>query len=304
MEKILPNFFLVGAAKAGTTSIYKYMEMSKSPEIFIPENKEPSFFALEGKKIDFHNFPYELKLITRYEDYLDIFRGSESFKIRGDFSTPYLYFYKETVKNIKKYYKNTSNLKFLIILRNPIDRAYSQYYHYVRDALESLSFEEAIKAEKDRMKKNYHFDYFYIDRGFYYKQVKAYLDNFENVKILLFEDLKKNPYKTLEEIFNYLELDTKYLSNIDFNKKFNVSGKPKIKLLSKIIFSKNPVAKAIKSSIPKETREKMKQFIYKVNLNRKEKMKEETREYLKKVYREDIEKLSELIKKDLSHWLK
>ena len=304
MEKVLPNFFLVGAAKAGTTSIYKYMEMSKSPEIFIPENKEPSFFALEGKNINFYNYPYELKLVTRYEDYLNLFKGSEHFKIRGDFSTPYLYFYEETIKNIKKYYQDTSNLKFLIILRNPIDRAYSQYYHYVRDALEDLSFEDAIKEEKNRMKKNYHFDYFYIDRGFYYKQVKAYLDSFENVKVLLFEDLKKDPYKTLKDIFEYLELDTKYLDNIDFSKKFNVSGKPKIKLLSKIILAKNPIAKLVKSSIPKETREKMKNFIYKVNLEKKETMKKETREYLKNVYREDIEKLSELIGRDLSHWLK
>jgi hypothetical protein len=243
--------------------------------------------------------------VTSLKDYQKLYVNSYNFKIKGDFSTPYLYFYEETIKNIKKYYNETKYLKFLIMLRNPIERAFSQYAHHIRDLAEDLSFEEAVKSEKIRMQKNYHFDYFYIDRGFYYKQVKAYIDNFENVKIIIFDDFKKDPYGIMVEIFDFLELDVSFLKNVDFGKKFNISGKPKIKTLIKLIYAENLLLKFAKKSIPKNIRETLKNLIFKYNLDPLDKnIKEETIEYLKELYKEDIEKLSDLIDVDLTHWLR
>ena len=299
MPEVLPNFFTVGAAKSGTTSLYQYL--NQHPEVFVPEIKEPCFFSFAEKQVSFSN---EVSFfITKWHDYLNLYKKSVGFKAVGDFSTPYLYFYKETIQNIKKFIPNYQGLKIIIILRNPIDRAFSQYMHNVRDLREKLSFEEAIKLEEKRMAENYHFDFFYIDRGFYYRQVKAYLENFKNVKIFLFEEYKKNVFAVLKGICEFLEIDSSPLNNIDVSKKFNVSGRPKIPFFNRILRSQNYFVKKVKGILPRGFKDNLIDLIFKYNL-KKEEMSDEIKEYLKLLYREDVEKLSELIGRDLTGWIK
>src|SRR6187402_2994451 len=181
----MPDFLIVGAARSGTTTLHSYLR--QHPGIFLPDIKEPSFFVFEGDQQKYvkGKFAFAVRDIDSYEK---LFRQARPAQKTGEISTPYLYLYERTIASIEKYFKTYNEIKIVILLRNPVDRAFSQYCWRVRDGREPLSFEAAIKSEPERMKENYSFDYFYLDRGFYFKQVKAYLENFKHVKVILFED--------------------------------------------------------------------------------------------------------------------
>ena len=202
-----PDFLIVGAAKAGTTSLYKYLD--QHPEIFMTTPKEPCFFAFANEQI--HFYTEKPAFITNPADYLKLFNDCGNAKCRGEASTPYLYLYRKTIDNIQKYISESHKyLKIIILLRNPVERAFSQYVMYRALGLENLNFRDAVNAEKSRMAENYHFDYFYVDRGNYYHQVKAYSENFQQIQIILFDDFTDNPEKTIRDCFKFLNIDEKF----------------------------------------------------------------------------------------------
>jgi len=288
------DFLVVGAAKSGTTSLFHYL--NQHPNIYIPEVKECRFFSqlpknFKGLGAEF--FPNSG--ITDENEYFSLFKGYED-KVCGDISNDYLYYYKESIKNIKKYLGD--NVKIIIILRNPIDRAYSNYMHHIRDGWEDCSFEEALIKEPWRIKNNWAWSYHYINVGMYYEQVKAYLDNFSNVKIYLFEDLKKEDFYS--DLFNFIGVKP---MTIRKDKIYNISGVPKNKLLQKFIKEKIFFKELVKPLISPHLRKEIVYRIEKYNL-KKMSMKEETREYLKNLYKKEILNLSHLLNKDLTYWLK
>jgi len=196
-----PDFLVVGSARAGTTSLQRYLR--QHPGLFLPKLKEPCFFSFAEDKATYKHGKFAFA-VRDPKKYLDLFETAEKEQVRGEISTPYLYLYEKTIANIRKYHPHADQLKILILLRNPADRAFSQYMWRVRDGREPLSFEEAIAAEQKRKQEGYSFDYFYTDRGFYFSQVKAYLDAFQNVKIVLLDDLKERPMEMLSEICEFL----------------------------------------------------------------------------------------------------
>ncbi len=290
-----PDFLVVGAAKSGTTSLFHYID--QHPSIYIPALKECRFFSQLPK--NFNGLGAEFfpnSGITDEEEYFELFKGYED-KVCGDISNDYLYYYEGSIKNIKKYLSN--DVKIVIILRNPIDRAYSNYMHASRDGWEDCSFEEALEKEESRIKNNWAWPYHYVKVGKYYNQVEAYLDNFENIKIYLFGDLKdKSDF--FDNLFGFLEVDK---INLEINERFNISGYPKNRKLQNFLNKKNIIKNIIKPFIPKSIREKIVKTLKNKNLE-KIPMKQEIREKLKDIFKEEIEKLSKLINMDLSHWLK
>ncbi len=294
----LPNFLIVGAAKSGTTSLYNYL--SKHPDIYMPEKiKEPYFLTgLDFNKVDHSKGDYGINLVKSIENYKKLFSNHHGEKAIGEASVGYLYFYTETIKNIKKYLVDP---KIIIVLRNPIDRAYSNYLHHVRDLHEDESFDVALKYIDERMDKNYWWGYDYIGAGMYFNQIKAYLENFENVKIILFDDFTANTDEEIKKILIFLEVDSNI--KLDTSKRMNVSGVPKNKRLQRFLLKPSIFKSIAKILMPKHTKKKLKDVISKKNLN-SVKMKYKTREYLKEVFKDDILKVQDLIKKDLSFWIK
>jgi len=288
-----PDFLIVGAAKSGTTSLFHYL--NNHPKIYIPYIKECRFFSqlptnFKGLGAEF----FVNSGIRDKNDYFGLFKNYED-KVCGDISNDYLYYYDASISNIKRYLGK--DVKIIIILRNPIDRAYSNYMHHVRDGWEDCSFEEALIKESWRIKHNWAWPYHYVKVGMYFNQVKAYLKNFNNVKVFLFEDLKKELF--YKELFNFIGVD--YIK-IETNKVYNFSGIPKIKFIQNLIRTDNFLKKIIKSLISSSSKDKLLYHIQRINL-RKIEMKEETREYLKEIYKDDVYKLSDLIKRDLSFWI-
>ncbi len=223
-----PGFLIVGAAKCGTTSLFHYL--NEHPKIFIPEIKECRYFSQLGN--DHQGLGAEYFVNTGISDengYLELFKNQKD-KLCGDISNDYLYYYERSIPNIKKLLGE--DVKIIIILRNPVDRAYSNYMHSVRDGWEDSSFEEAIIKEPLRIQKNWAWPYHYVNVGRYFKQVKSYLDNFKNVKIYLFEDLK-NKQEFMNSLFSFLKLEP--ISYGKERKEYNISGYPKNKLFHSVI---------------------------------------------------------------------
>jgi len=291
-----PNFLVVGAAKSGTTSLFNYL--NQHPDIYIPEVKECRFFSQLPK--NFNGLGAEFfpnSGITDEKEYFNLFKGFED-KVCGDISNDYLYYYEESIVNIKKYLGD--EVKILIILRNPIDRAYSNYMHAIRDGWENLTFEESIIQESSRIKENWGWSYHYVKTGFYYNQVKAYVDNFKYIKIYLYDELKDSE-NFIGSIFEFLNVKKINIENRQ--KVFNASGYPKNKIIQKFINNESILKKIIKP-IAKKIFPQNSLNIIKSNNLKKVPLNLKTRQYLQDVYIEDIEKLSNLIDRDLTHWIK
>jgi hypothetical protein len=133
--------------------------------------------------------------------------------------------------------------------------------------------------------------------------VKAYLDNFKNVKIYLSDDLRKDPEGVVKSLETFLEIDQLPL---EFGDALNVSGEAKVEALNKFLKKPNALKKFLGNLLPKDLRRKMRlkvqSTVYKYNLEKKE-MLPETRDQLKKIYREDVVKLQDLVKRDLTSWM-
>ena len=294
-----PNFLVVGSAKSGTTSLFNYL--TQHSDIYIPEVKECRFFSqlqknYKGLGAEF--FPNSG--ITDERDYFELFSGHEN-KVCGEISNDYLYYYEKSIKNILKYLSN--KIKIVIILRNPIDRAYSNYMHHIRDGWENISFEQALDDENSRIEENWGWSYHYVRTGMYYYQVKAYLENFQHTKIYLFEELKSKEI-FLNKLYTFLEIRSN--KELKDYKEYNVSGYPRNKLIHNLLNKDNAIKKIIKpvaySILPKDSVQKFVLNIKKNNLINVP-MKNDTRNKLKYIFEDDISKLSNLIEMDLSHWL-
>jgi hypothetical protein len=295
---ILPNFFLVGAAKAGTTSLARYL--SQHPDIFIPELKEPKYFSIQDKYFP-HRGPLDelvdAQIVRDLDSYVRLYSSAAHVKARGDASIDYL-FYEKVPARI---HALIPDAKILIVLRNPVDRAFSSYVHMVRDGRENLSFEDAIAAEARRRGDNWEFFWQYVELGMYFQQVKRYLDIFgkEQVMILLYDQLVNDPAVFCRTIFSFLDVDT--ACQVDVSQKHNVSGIPTNRIMYNLFNRKNILKSLFRNFIPAPIRKTMKAGCSR--LDKKIAINATTRSELLNLYASDIRKLEELLAVDLHIWL-
>jgi hypothetical protein len=301
----LPNFFLVGAAKAGTTSFHHYLK--QHPAIYLPENKENFFFSgIKKNTFTGAGSDYGQVVVENLEDYLKLFQNINNEKAVGEVCVAYLYFYENTIANIKKYLNESP--KIIIILRDPAERAFSNYRHHVRDKIEDLSFEKAIRPEILRIRKENKswWGFQYIDAGFYCNQVSAYFNAFDrkNVKICLYEDLEEDSIITMKDIYKFLEVDEDFIPNTAA--KYNVGPTLRNESFDQFLTKyDHPAKRALRPIVlniigKRYTETLVNYFIYKNTFN----IKPKTRKRLIEIYRSDILKLEALIDRDLSGWLK
>lgn len=231
----LPDFLLVGAARAGTTSIYNYLKVNKA--IFMPDFKEPSFFyfyhntrALKEKGSDTY--------ISNLEDYCLLFPRErvEKVSILGEASTVYLHKYKKTISNLKKIYGSyTRSVKILISIRNPVERAFSMYTFMQLVGREELEFADAIRDDVifKRIKRQLLGNGFdYIGGSMYAKAIAAYLEAFDSVKIITYDELKADPVALIKEISSFLDIE--FINSPVYGAIVNSGGIRRTSLLSPV----------------------------------------------------------------------
>lgn len=292
----LPNFLIVGAAKAGTTALHKYLE--QHPQIYMTPTKETNFFAFESQEINFQGVGDEaLKdfSITDLETYKAQFAGVTNEKALGEACPSYLY-YPQAANRIKQYIPQA---RLIVILRNPVDRAYANFLHTVRDDREPhQNFALALQDELTRIANNWEWFWHYIQLGYYGAQLKRYYEIFapSQIKVYLYEDLKENPVALLQNIFCFIEVDDTFVPNMALRP--NKSGMPKNKLFHQLLTKPNPVKTLLKPLFTAKIRQK----IQHQNLNTPQ-IAPEVRQQLIDLYRPDILKCQDLINRDLSAWL-
>lgn len=227
-DQVKPNFFLAGASKSGTTSLYHYLK--SHPDIFFPDNKEPKYFAFKEHRLDFQGTKTALEqiknsTITHEKDYLELYKDAIGYIIIGDASPIYMHS-PDAALNIFKF---NNESRFLFILRNPVDRLISDWQHQVNMGFEPIrNIEYAIDAwEQKRVDINYIPYLNYIPKGYYFENLKRFSDLFGNDKLMIitFDQFKSETRNSLKKILKFLKLpDFEFDTSEVFMK-----GKPVIK---------------------------------------------------------------------------
>ena len=289
---MLPNFIIVGAPKAGTTSLYHYL--SEHPQIFMSEPKELNFFSKE--EIIEQGLYYQDFKAKDLEGYKKLFDKATDRMAVGEGSVSYL-FYSDTPNKIKE---TIPDVKIIILLRDPVSRGFSHYLMDYRMGLVALPYEEIVYKKSQHKYQDLYYQQ-YVELGLYYEQVKRYIDTFgkEKVKIYLQEDLRTDTEKVILDLYNFLEIDNSYM--VDTAQQHNIFSMPKNKLIHKL-YASHRVRSIAKTLFPNNLKEKVKNIFF--ERKKKPKLDQKLKEDLSKLYSEDIQKLEQLIGRDLSTWYK
>ncbi len=301
----LPDFLIIGAGKAGTTSIDNYLK--QHPSIFISGRKEPNFFGYElNSAKDFEGMPqlnHYNSSITNLEDYKKLFINAHHDQIKGETSNTYMY-HESAAERILHH---VPNVKLIAILRQPAERLYSRFLHLAReDKLPTKDFSDCLDKQTIWWTRND-----LIKEGFYGKYLQKYygLFNSDQIKVFLFEDLKNEPKKLMNEIFDFI--GAKGGMEIDLSVEYNQSGFIKNKKIDGIFGSKGIINSTLKSILPRRAQKLLRrnnslqrqiQTIRSKNLDRPKLNKDLKKEITEKIYLEDIKLLEKVISRDLSSW--
>lgn len=299
----LPNFLIIGAAKSGTTSLYHYL--NEHPQIYMSNIQEPKFFSfINQDRLDLQGIgdkAANTHIVRHLEDYYPLFFGHSTEIAIGESSPCYLY-YEHTAQNI---HQILPDAKIIIILRNPAERAYSNFLHLVSSGRERLyDFGQALDAENDRIQNGWEYFWHYKNQGFYYQKLQPYLTRFDrnNIKIVLYEDYEIQNNVVLAEIFAFLGVDQTFVSNLD--NRYNVTHFPVSKLLNQFLSQSFPMKSIVKKLIPTPLRHFALNQIHSLNSTQKKPpFKTDLRKKLIDEYSEDILNLQDLLQRDLSSWL-
>lgn len=285
---MLPNFFIVGAPKAGTTSLYHYLKVHQ--QIYMSPVKEPNYFSQD--EIVAQNLYYKEKGIGNISDYELLFAAANNQKAIGEASVSYLW-YPETAAKIKL---TIPDAKIIIILRNPVERGFSHYLMDRRLGYVRMPYETIVERKGNHRLLSLYYQQ-YVELGLYYEQVKRYLDTFSKtrVKVYYYEDLRQMTI-LMKDLYLFLNVD-----NLDANTdvKHNTFEKP-INRLVGFLYSQKVMRNLANHIFPPDYRRKVKTFFF--DKGKKPELLENVKKRLLEIYIPDIKALEKLLTKDLSHW--
>lgn len=300
MRPTLPNFIVIGTAKAGTSSLHNYL--GQHPQVFTTTQKETNFFVYQMGIPDYRWWGEVpcclLASTTTTSAYRAHFSHARDELALGESSPLYLY-HPDAAKNIKSL---IPDVRLIVILRNPVERAFSHYLHLRRDGREPcMHFVDALEQEVQRMLEGWFWDYFYRDMGFYHLQIERYLTHFDRgqIKVFLYEELKSDINKVLEEIFRFLEVDPTFIP--DTRIRLNATGIPRYRPLYKMLTSANVVRSSARLVLGKSLRRTIATNLNRVNLMHPRLMPA-IRELLVDEYYSSIVALQSLLEIELDDW--
>jgi len=277
-----PNLFIVGTAKAGTTSLNEYLK--NIPGIYMSPIKEPNYFSINTVP-DNDNV---LKPIRNKKKYLNLFNKVTNEKIIGEASPLYLIDSKAPylIQNV------SPHAKIIISLRDPIERLFSHYLMQFRQGRFSSTLYDQIQREL-KNEGDYFQNRLLLNFSLYSENVQRYMDVFgkKQIKIIIFEELILNVRETMEEILRFFDLPV----NLDDFKEevYNPYGLSR-GLTAQFILRSNLTKKISNRIFSQSTKNFLKEkFLLKKQP--KLEMEQQDREFLKKFFREDVEKLHHIL---------
>ncbi len=306
----------MGAPKAGTTSLYRYLR--QHPRIYMSPVKEPSYFSAEvrperfrqefqraafdgSQKLrrfldnPFPGVPHPQGIVCEWADYLKLFRRAAEQVAIGEASVCYLWS-ATAAANIAA---AIPEARIIMILRDPAERAFSQYLHNARDGVVLGSFREQIERGVRNTEREFQPLYPFLENGLYYAQVERYLDVFprERVRILIYEDAWRDPARLVRDIFEFLTVDPAF--QVDLTAREHVQQAPR-SMAANYLLQKSGVGARLRRVVPASIRTHVRASLFKPSGSVV--MDPQDREFLRDYYREDVRKLTELLGRDLPLW--
>jgi hypothetical protein len=312
----LPNFFIAGAPKAGTTSLYHYL--GQHPQIYMSPLKEPCFFADEFRYENLDEETQRLRglerddlaaylrgpmtgkrmtgFVTRWEDYLKLFRNARDEAAIGEASVCYLWS-KTAPANIAA---RIPQARIVAMLRDPAERAFSAYLQVVTLDLVRMPFSEYIEAGLRRGGTRLGRFHPFLEFGLYAEQIARYLDLFprNRMQICFYDDYQRDPLATLAGIFRFLSVDDSFVP--DTSQRHLQPRAPRFPGMSRFLKERG-VWRAAKDRLPPALLHALRGIAFRPRASLAPRPEDRAR--LVDYYRDDILKLSRLLNRDLQSWL-
>ena len=296
----LPTFVVVGAPKCGTTSLYHYL--AQHPEVFLPRQKELHYFSREELAQNSRGPGDEHALrsacATR-EEYEGWYAGAGGARAVGEVSPSYLYYGEGAAGRMREV---LGRARIVIAVRDPIDKAFSQYMHLVRDNREPLPFREGLAAEERRTRDGWAALWRYAGSSLYAAGVRRYREVFgeENVRVIVNEDLRGDPQRVLAELFEFVGVDPSFRP--DTSRVHHRSGRPKSKRLANALSKPGPLSSMARALLPDGLRTRVRGFLQNANTGEKGDLDPGARELLRARFADDVREVEELLGRELG-WL-
>jgi len=290
----LPNFFLIGAAKSGTTALFDLL--AQHPQVYTPFEKEPKFFnndANYARGMDWYIKTY--------------FKNASKFPARGEATPHYLFWGEKVATRIQQIY-DPAEVKFIAIFRDPVKRAYSQYWMHVQGENERLSFKDALAAEEQRLTEMCQemqpaglIKYAYYRGGCYATLLQPYLQRFprQHFHFLLHEDLKVDFSATMHNLSEFLGIQAGFgyrpvVSNPSYVLRFH----------NQQYLFLNTIYKKLILTLPELHRYRLRKRILQVNRRPQTypPIDQDVEHWLRDRYREEIKQLEVILGRDLGQW--
>lgn len=316
MNKI-PNFIVAGAAKCGTTSLYHYL--LQHPDVFMSPVKETNYFARDIKPEEFSreykgyelskNFNIEAYVngpmtsrqwgtyVRKREHYLKLFSKAGKAIALGEVSNSYMYS-SEAAENIRQ---DFPLMKIVMILRQPAERAYSHYLANLRDGRTILSFKDEINHDDRKAEHGWGISHLYYELGCYDDQVKRFQTLFpaSQIRIYLFDDLKKNPADVVSDLFRFIGVNPDIV--INFREKHNEARIPKNPGLIKWL-TQTGLKRKLFRVLPDAMKRSVKDSFFRDG--KVPAMSPEDKAWMTDRYKTNIIALQDTLGRNLEHWLK
>ena len=286
-----PNFFIVGAAKAGTTSLHAYL--NSHPQVFMSAVKEPHYFADFEVSPELDNF---LPVIRSRREYHDLFRNSDGYIAVGEASPSYLC----DPRAAERIKSAIPTAKIIISLRNPVDRAYSHYLMEFNRGTETLPFEEALDFDLHRRESGWGKSAQYTELGLYANQVRSFLNEFgrDQVLIILFEDLVHDTKGTMQQVARFLGIDPFAYPESAFAKVHNPFEVSRGRI-ARAVLRMRPIRVLAKKWIPRKLRTIVRNGLL-FAARPKPQLSPDTRRMLADRFKKDLQLLEQLLERDLN----
>ena len=277
----LPNFLLIGAYKAGTTSLHRYLR--EHPSVFMPRVKEPNFFALEGGAGTTPGRDHETN-ISEYHDYIRLFKEADDETALGEASPMYL----QSPQAPVRIRHHIPHARLLVSLRDPADAIYSSYVMDVRDGHEQRSFSRVLEQLIHDLR-------VHPSGGpFYHQQLSRYYALFprHQIKVTLYDDLSRDAAAVVQTLFKHLEVDAGFRP--DTQQVSNAGGMPRNRRFNTLL-KRTAMGRRLPPTVSRR--------LSKLNTRPATKLSQQHRARLIEIFREDMLQLQEMIQLDLGHWL-
>ena len=298
----IPNFLVAGAARGGTTALVEGLRLH--PDVFLTQPKEPHYFAFHGQKLDFQG-PGDDEWVNRVcvtdpDVYLNLFSGPGANKAaRGEGSVTTLYYAERAVPEILRI---NPEMKVVLILREPVDRAFSSYtYLKLRGVETEETFEGALKREEERKAANWHHMWHYTAMSSYANDLKILRDGLgaDNVGVWFYDRLESEYAEVLAEVAEFLDLPQ--YADPPAMTRVNASGTARSKTAQGTIrwaTENQAVRSALKKVIPFQLRERIRSSVL-----RSEDVPDDVAAELAPVFAGDLAELSTMVTGPRPGWL-